>query len=187
MWPTQVLVLEDDCNISGPYGTKTAGRPQDDGFLQGTQYPNHLGEWTSFFFRDKEGNSNHLSCLEFQTTLNRIGIWQTQILGENNRGNRDEEYFRLMSLVRPYTQEHYNYRQRTTYNLAWAYHDYGPYPSPIPELLAYMKAHTLFQKLVAEGIERMQSPFLTTPIKHAKKTDPKQRPAFKKSKKLIPL
>ena len=180
MWPTQVLVLDDDCNISGPYGITTPGNPASLGFY-GTAYPNYLHEWTTFSFRTEKG-SNHLSSLEWQTTYNRIGTWQTRLVYDANQGNIDEEFFRLLYSVRDRKISNFNYRAKLIYNLAWAYHGYEPYPEPIPELLSYMKNHHIFQKLVADGIERAKSPFLQSKDDYAKKKDP--RPKARRNTKL---
>lgn len=181
MWPEQVLVLEDDCNISGPYGIPTPGNPRTLGFY-GDKYPNTLSEWTSFFFRNEEG-SNHLSLLEWYTTYNRIGVWETRLCYAANKGDRDEEFFNLIYSVRGPQSEHFNYRTRLMYNLAWAYHDYIPYPEPIPSLLHFMKNHSLFQKLVAEGIEKEKSPYSITKESYAQKRDIFTRPKQKKRTK----
>lgn len=182
MWPEQVLVLDDDCNISGPYGTPTPGNPASLGFY-GDKYPNTLSEWTSFFFRNEQG-SNHLDLLKWQTTYNRIGVWETRLLHAANNGQRDEDFFNLIYSVRGSGVEHWNYRVRLMYNLAWAYHDYIPYPEPIPSLLHYIKNHILFQKLVAEGIEKEKSPYAMTKESYAKKKDPFARPKQGKRVKL---
>lgn len=180
MWPKQVIVLDESCNFSGPYGNPTKGHPPSDGFPQAEHYPNTFQEWVTFSFRDSNLNSNHLSALEYFSTFALLGRWRDTIAWNNNHGDRNHEYFRLYSLTRPYTIEHYNYRNRITYHLAWAIHGYIGFPSPVSELLTFITNCPIFQKLESDAKDKVWvSPFKAKPNAKKKPTPiPKKRRPF---------
>lgn len=139
-WPKDVIVLDESCNLQGPYGIQTP------------PYPNTLPAWVDWEFRtDADGNnrlvdvpcaySNHLESLDWWTSYYRIMTWAREL--KKQSGAKQD----VISSSGPLF-DRIALNPRIAYNLAWAYHGYvdGQELSTL-KLLTKLQTCDLFQKL----------------------------------------
>lgn len=153
-WPTEVVILDHRCNVSGEYGTKTKGLPSESfddipAYLPDV-YPNSIEQWINWEFRrawhDDTRNddlSPHLLSLKYWTKYKVVDEWCNYMALVHcpvfmKLITNDYSQPPLIK-KRKYSVEQWNYRIRVRYNLAWALLGYTEgQPQPIPQLVLYI-------------------------------------------------
>lgn len=154
-WPIEVVILDDKCNVSSEYGTKTKGLPSEsfDNIPSHIpdHYPNSVEEWARWEFQrawpDNTHNdelSPHLLSLKYWTKYNIVAEW-TDYMAISRCPivvpllSNDYSRYPMILTRPPYAVAQWNYRIRLRYNLTWALLGYTEgQPQPIPKLALYI-------------------------------------------------
>lgn len=166
-WPIEVTILDETCNIAGPYGIYTE------------DYPNTINDWVKYEFI-KVNPTPHLAMLDWWTAHERLD----KAIFKLRRENDGAINALLMLQSEPHLASPLLLTGKTLYNVTWAYFGYiDGQEQYIIDISNYVRQHSIFQKLLESPPE---IPIFVRPEKRAKEKVPQKPPPIIRNKYSIP-